>query len=1015
MENKLLIGLAISFLGLGLVSCASDGKTPYIGENGNWWVDSSDLGINAQGPQGSQGPQGPAGQDGSDGADGSAPYVGSNGNWWVDGSDLGIPVQGPRGSAGEDGQPGKSVTVLSVKKTATDGITDTYTITFSDDTTTTFTVTNGESITVTSIEKTNTIGLVDTYTITFSNGSTHSFSITNGKDGKNLVILSIEHTGTEGLIDRYTITYSDGSTFNFVVSNGKDGLTPFVGKNGDWWIGGTDTGVIVDGNKAQDIPLTFYSSGLEYKTVTFAGQSGYVVTGWGLDDFYNVLPAHYADMTTDEINELYSTQGLKEAHLVIPNYIGNIPVIGVSAGAKLNFGKVTLSRNTMFLGDEAFYNCSRLKEIDFHNAPIKAIPYDCFNGTSLASVKLPSSVTMILNRAFKDLVLSDMDFTNIKYIGHEAFNAMRSSFVYLPKTVEYVGAEAFTSTNVYLEHEEVPSNWASTITVDKDSYAKVVPNCKIDGDYLYSLSDNQATVHQYLGTERRIEVPATLGGHPVTKVGGGFASVSPTSAMRIWTEAYLASGKLHYGNSVDVIKLPDGIKEIEDFAFYSPSEMVIIPESVEKISETLFMEFDGDLDAFLPSSDPAWDVEASERYYAFEGDNLPSVIKTNGDVSTSWSKETVVTEDEFRASFGVDYEKLEFDDNYCYQNDGETYSLLSYLGLRTQEVVIPATFNDKCVTTVLANAFGHENYIKSITIESGIERIKPRAIACFEVGWVYIPASVSVINAKGINGGSIYEAIYIEHNDKPEDWDTNWTTLQDKVIYGVGEVKTNSFFRYSIKNNQVALVKYLGSSTNVMIPKEIDAMPVTEIKNGFFKADKKGASIYIPSTVTRIRANAFNVPSGKTFTFYCQVASQPDDWDSSWAMGSGDKSYNWNQFEGFDYLYSDNYVYMVSGDAAKLLAYAGNETTIYVPRTIDSKTVTSIKGYCFEIVGSSTVYIPQEVITIESYAFALRGSYNCYFKCEAESKPAGWAYYCWYNLSTNSQSYCQPSYSQIIE
>lgn len=38
---------------------------------------------------------------------------------------------------------------------------------------------------IVSIEKTGTQGLVDTYTITYSDGTTTTFTITNGKDGEN--------------------------------------------------------------------------------------------------------------------------------------------------------------------------------------------------------------------------------------------------------------------------------------------------------------------------------------------------------------------------------------------------------------------------------------------------------------------------------------------------------------------------------------------------------------------------------------------------------------------------------------------------------------------------------------------------------------------------------------------------------------------------------------------------------------------------------------------------------------
>lgn len=69
--------------------------------------------------------------------------------------------------------------------------------------------TGAAGVGVAKVEKTAANGNVDTYTITLTNGKTYTFTVTNGKDGEN----------------------------------GKDGLTPFIGENGNWWIGDTDTGV----------------------------------------------------------------------------------------------------------------------------------------------------------------------------------------------------------------------------------------------------------------------------------------------------------------------------------------------------------------------------------------------------------------------------------------------------------------------------------------------------------------------------------------------------------------------------------------------------------------------------------------------------------------------------------------------------------------------------------------------------------------------------------------------------
>ena len=85
---------------------------PYIGANGNWYVfdlqteQFVDTTIAATGPQGPTGPTGPTGP------------------------------QGPTGPTGNG--------IVSITKTGTSGLVDTYTITFTDGTTTTFTVTNGQ-------------------------------------------------------------------------------------------------------------------------------------------------------------------------------------------------------------------------------------------------------------------------------------------------------------------------------------------------------------------------------------------------------------------------------------------------------------------------------------------------------------------------------------------------------------------------------------------------------------------------------------------------------------------------------------------------------------------------------------------------------------------------------------------------------------------------------------------------------------------------------------------------------
>lgn len=184
--------------------CGKDGKTPYIGRNGNWWIGCVDTGVRAQGKAGPQGPagadgvdglQGPTGADGIDGVDGvdglpgqdgsagSTPYIGENGNWWIDVTDTGVQAQGetgPQGPAGADGVDG-------------------------------------------------------------SQGQDGDAGLTPyiGEDGNWWIDESDTGVPAQGEAGPQGPTGADG----LPGQDGSAGLTPYIGENGNWWIGETDTGV----------------------------------------------------------------------------------------------------------------------------------------------------------------------------------------------------------------------------------------------------------------------------------------------------------------------------------------------------------------------------------------------------------------------------------------------------------------------------------------------------------------------------------------------------------------------------------------------------------------------------------------------------------------------------------------------------------------------------------------------------------------------------------------------------
>ncbi len=93
-----------------------------------------------------------------------------------------VYFQGPPGEKGDRGEPGTSI--KSIVKTGTNGLTDTYTVTLTDDSTSTFTVKNGNGIASITLQSgTHAPGTADTYKITFTSGEHTTFSVYNGLNG----------------------------------------------------------------------------------------------------------------------------------------------------------------------------------------------------------------------------------------------------------------------------------------------------------------------------------------------------------------------------------------------------------------------------------------------------------------------------------------------------------------------------------------------------------------------------------------------------------------------------------------------------------------------------------------------------------------------------------------------------------------------------------------------------------------------------------------------------------------
>ena len=203
----------------------ADGSTPFIGTNGNWWIGETDTGIKAEGKDGlngEKGEKGPKGDTGRDGANGLTPYVGENGDWWIGEKDTGVRAvgkdgqkgdagaKGDKGDQGEQGLQGEKGDKGDTGEDGQDGLTP-------------FIGENGNWW----------IGTTDTGVKVAGTDGAKGDKGETGAQGEKGDKGDTGETGAKG----------EKGDKGDAGENGNDGLTPFIGENGNWWIGETDTGV----------------------------------------------------------------------------------------------------------------------------------------------------------------------------------------------------------------------------------------------------------------------------------------------------------------------------------------------------------------------------------------------------------------------------------------------------------------------------------------------------------------------------------------------------------------------------------------------------------------------------------------------------------------------------------------------------------------------------------------------------------------------------------------------------
>ena len=225
-----------------------------------------------------------------------------------------------------------------------------------------------------------------------------------------------------------------------------------------------------------------------------------------------------------------------------------------------DLASVELPEALKTIGDGAFQECQALTEIDIPDG-VKRLPTSLFHGCfRLERIEIPETVVSFGNNCFSDCYkLSEINFPEaLTYIGNDAFTYCESlALAELPEGLLTIGNAAFFSSA--LEEIIIPDSV-------KDIGRNILEDCE-------KLSS--------------VRLPAELKVLPER----AFAYCYGLTEIDIPDTVELIGEGAFYGcNNLISVELPEGLLEIGDSAFGDCQMLkeVVIPDSVEKLGERAF-------------------------------------------------------------------------------------------------------------------------------------------------------------------------------------------------------------------------------------------------------------------------------------------------------------------------------------------------------------------------------------------------------------------------------------------
>jgi hypothetical protein len=180
---------------------------------------------------------------------------------------------------------------------------------------------------------------------------------------------------------------------------------------------------------------------------------------------------------------------------------------------------------------------------------------------------------------------------------------------------------------------------------------------------------------------------------------------------------------------------------------------------------------------------------------------------------------------------------------FNYTTAGSALSIIDYFG-RESHLVVPASLNRRRVVSIEAGAFVGKGIV-SITLPDSIREIGVSAFEANSLSTIVLGAGVEIEE-------SAFEMSFVPFYNR---------NRRAGGIYVFFDSRWHYFGKFDglvpqVQNGRITIVKYTGAATNVVIPEQINSLPVTAIGRSAF-ADCELHSVQFPATVYRIEDEAF--------------------------------------------------------------------------------------------------------------------------------------------------------------